>query len=96
MWGVGNGLANRIAGGAGNDTLDGGAGADSLAGGLGDDTYYVDSASDVVVEALNVGTDTVLATSTSYTLSGNIESLRYIGTGSFSGTGMHLRTHRRR
>jgi Ca2+-binding RTX toxin-like protein len=85
--GYGNSLANRITGGAGNDTLDGGAGTDWLSGGLGDDTYYVDSASDVVVEGANGGTDTVFATSASYTLSGNTEILRYVGTGSFTGTG---------
>ncbi len=34
---------------------------DRLAGGLGDDSYLVDSASDVVVEASNAGTDTVFA-----------------------------------
>jgi len=47
--GTGNGLANAITGGAGNDTLDGGAGADTLTGGAGADTYAVDDG-DVVTD----------------------------------------------
>ncbi len=35
--GIGNALANRMTGGAGNDGLSGGAGADTLTGGAGDD-----------------------------------------------------------
>ncbi|CAO3379224.1 cadherin-like domain-containing protein [Azospirillum argentinense] len=42
--GNGNGLNNRITGGAGNDTLTGGAGADTLIGGDGDDRFYFDDA----------------------------------------------------
>nr|WP_255616518.1 calcium-binding protein [Microvirga puerhi] len=53
---------DRLDGGAGGDVLDGGAGADTMAGGKGDDTYYVDSASDVVFELGNEGTDTVHST----------------------------------
>ena len=44
--GTGNGIANRIVGGAGNDRLDGRAGVDRLVGGLGDDTYVVDNLAD--------------------------------------------------
>jgi serralysin len=52
---------------AGADILDGGAGADTLVGGGGSDLYYVDDASDLVVETAGSGTDWVYAT-TSYTL----------------------------
>jgi Ca2+-binding RTX toxin-like protein len=59
----------------GNDTLDGGTGIDTMTGGLGDDTYYVDSLSDVVVEFLNQGIDTVISSADGYTLPVNVENL---------------------
>ncbi|WP_197492010.1 calcium-binding protein, partial [Rhizobium bangladeshense] len=93
--GTGNNLDNTItggaaddtlSGGAGNDTLNGGAGADTLIGGEGDDTYIVDNTGDIVTEAADEGTDTVRATSASYTLAANLENLSYIGTAAFTGT----------
>ena len=53
---TGNGGDNSLVGGGGNDTLDGGAGDDTLLGGAGNDVYFVDTAGDVVIEALNGGT----------------------------------------
>ncbi|MGO4380134.1 hypothetical protein AB4Z19_17795 [Pseudoduganella sp. RAF19] len=82
--GAGNDVLN---GGAGNDSLIGGAGNDKLVGSAGDDTYVVDSAADVIVEQSGEGTDTVLASSSSYTLSANVEALLYTGSGNFTGTG---------
>lgn len=85
--GTGNGLANSITGGAGNDTLDGGVGADTMIGGLGNDTYIIDNAGDVVTEAGTAGTDTVLTTLNSYTLPAGVEVLTFTGAGDFAGTG---------
>ena len=74
----------------GNDVLAGGAGGDRLAGGAGNDTYTVNAAGDVIVEALNQGTDLVNATIPSYTLAANVENLTFIGSGDFAGTGNGL------
>jgi Ca2+-binding RTX toxin-like protein len=76
--GTGNTTANTIIGGIANDVLDGGLGVDRLEGGQGNDTYYVNVATDVVVENFNAGTDTVFATS-NYTLGNNVENLSYAG-----------------
>ncbi|EJT04733.1 M10 family metallopeptidase, partial [Rhizobium sp. CCGE 510] len=88
--GTGNGLANTITGGAGNDTLDGGAGNDTLIGGAGNDIYVVGDSLDVVIESANKGTDTVRTALASYTLSNNVENLIYTGSASFTGTGNAL------
>ncbi|MBB2813094.1 UNVERIFIED_ORG: Ca2+-binding RTX toxin-like protein [Rhizobium esperanzae] len=88
--GTGNALANTITGSAGNDMLNGGVGADSLIGGAGNDTYIVDNAGDIVTEAADAGTDTVRTNLASYTLTGNVENLSFVGTGAFAGTGNNL------
>lgn len=90
--GVGNGLNNVIYGGAGNDFLDGGSGNDTMVGGLGDDRYVVDSASDVVTEMANGGTDEILTSLSAYSLSSRpaVENLTYTGTSGFTGTGNAL------
>ncbi|HEX8449633.1 MAG TPA: calcium-binding protein, partial [Allosphingosinicella sp.] len=82
---IGNGSANEIAGGSGNDMLygrggndmlDGGAGADSLYGEGGDDSYRVDDSNDKVFESADSGSDTVLTTLAAYQLGANVEDLR--------------------
>ena len=75
---IGNGFANNINGGSGNDYLDGGFGNDRLIGGLGDDIYYVDASKDVITEKTNEGVDTVFSTIT-YTLANNVENLTLSG-----------------
>jgi Ca2+-binding RTX toxin-like protein len=87
--GDGNGLANRIEGGAGNDTLNGRGGADTMIGGAGDDTYFVNSVNDVVIELAGGGVDHVFATATT-TLSANVENLTLNGGAAINGTGNAL------
>jgi Ca2+-binding RTX toxin-like protein len=70
--------SDTIIGWDGDDTLLGGTGTDNLAGGKGNDLYYVDNAVDIVLEKADEGRDTVVSTS-SYSLSENVEILRYIG-----------------
>ncbi|PTS87679.1 hypothetical protein DBR21_11985 [Caulobacter sp. HMWF009] len=83
--GFGNALNNQITGGAGNDTLDGGVGADTLTGGLGDDVYFIDSASDVINEAVGGGADRILTRLSTATAADNVEGLIYYGPGTFEG-----------
>ncbi len=82
--GAGN---DTLYGGGGSDSLNGGAGDDAMHGGAGNDIYFVDNAGDTVVEDALGGIDTVYTTLNSYTLSSNVEGMRYSGTGAFTGNG---------
>ncbi len=97
---TGNELSDYLLGGAGNDTLNGGlgndrldgrGGTDAMTGGGGDDLYYVDSASDQVVEAGGEGADTILA-SADYILGAGqeVELLRVHGSAGLTLTGNEL------
>ncbi|WP_253561156.1 beta strand repeat-containing protein [Pseudomonas laurylsulfativorans] len=100
---AGNAAANLLSGGAGNDTLAGGAGndilnggtgADGMTGGDGSDLYYLDNASDAVVETnattSSGGSDTVYSALEAYTLSDNVENGRLLATGVAALTGNGL------
>src|SRR3569623_803574 len=78
-----NGTGNSL-----NNVLIGNSLANTLTGGLGDDTYVI-STGDVVVEAANAGTDTVVSDVT-YTLAANVENLTLTGTAVINGTGNSL------
>ncbi|PKO37517.1 MAG: calcium-binding protein, partial [Betaproteobacteria bacterium HGW-Betaproteobacteria-4] len=82
---------DTLIGNAGNDTLNGGTGADSMVGGTGNDRYFVDDAGDQVTElAGGGGADEVRTTLAAYTLTDQVEILRFTGVGSFAGTGNAL------
>lgn len=66
---TGNAAANNIQGNAGNNIIDGKTGADTMTGFGGNDVYFVDNASDSIVDS--AGTDTVKA-SISYTLGAGV------------------------
>jgi Ca2+-binding RTX toxin-like protein len=83
---LGLGGNDTLVGGTGNDMLDGGTGNDSMVGGAGHDTYTVDSATDLIVEAVGVGTDVVRASIT-FTLGANLEVLELTGSAALNGTG---------
>jgi len=78
-----------LLGQAGDDILDGGTGADTMTGGDGNDTYYVDASGDNVVEnSAAGGTQDVVFSSVSYSLTGRfVETLNLTGAGNINGTG---------
>ena len=84
---LGTSGADTLTGTIGDDTIDGGAGADRMSGGAGNDVYIVDNADDKVVESIDGGIDEVRTNLTSYTLGANVETLRFGGTGAFTGSG---------
>jgi serralysin len=100
IYGTGNVMNNYLTGNAGdnvlrglggNDTLNGGGGIDTLIGGSGNDTYVVDTTTDVIIENLGEGTDTVKSGVT-YTLAdgSNLENLTLTGSAAIDGTGNEL------
>lgn len=72
-----NSIANRLIGNSGNNVLDGRAGADTMEGGAGDDIYYVDNASDAVIDTQG---NNIVYTSASF--NGTQVSGKVVGTGS--------------
>ena len=89
LTGVGNALANVLAGNTGDNTLDGGGGGDTMVGGAGNDTYIVDNVGDVTSENAGAGVDLVVS-SVSWTLASDVENLVLAGAGDLDGTGNAL------
>ncbi|MER8709032.1 calcium-binding protein [Mesorhizobium sp. M1088] len=81
---TGNEFAQTILGNAGANVIDGGSGGDMMAGYRGNDTYYVDNAGDRVYEAVDGGTDKVLASVSHVLLSG--QEIELLATVNPSGT----------
>ena len=77
--------ADTLYGGIGNDTLDGGQDADSMVGGDGDDTYYIDHASDIVVENAAGGSDTIISS-----IYVNLQDARYANVENLTLTGAQV------
>ncbi|ESQ90951.1 hypothetical protein ABAC460_07690 [Asticcacaulis sp. AC460] len=76
--GNGNGL---------NNILTGNSGVNVLTGGLGNDSYYIQNATDNVVEAGGEGTDVIIST-VSYSLNGRFaETLTLTGSANLTATG---------
>jgi Ca2+-binding RTX toxin-like protein len=88
--GNGNEQNNIIIGNSGNNIIDGGGGSDEMRGGAGNDIYYVDAATDRIVEGAGAGFDAVLTSLAAYTLAAHIEKLEFTGNGPFGGTGNDL------
>ncbi|WP_137181700.1 right-handed parallel beta-helix repeat-containing protein [Roseomonas sp. AR75] len=87
--GTGNGLANILEGGAGDDTLDGAAGADTMRGGAGDDLYYINEIGDLVIELEDEGVDGIV-TALATVLADGVENLTLTGSSGVAGTGNAL------
>ncbi|QOZ26713.1 calcium-binding protein [Bradyrhizobium sp. CCBAU 51753] len=78
---------DTLFGDAGNDTLRAGGGLNTLVGGTGDDVYFVNNAADTITELSGEGSDAVFASSSTYTLSANVENLFYAGAQGLTGIG---------
>jgi Ca2+-binding RTX toxin-like protein len=82
---------DELYGQSGDDVLRGDGGHDAMYGGTGHDTYWVGSIGDLVTEYAGEGSDTVMSTLDSYTLTANVENLTL--TTGLNGTGNALKNH---
>lgn len=78
--------ADTLVGDAGGNVIDGKAGIDTMEGRLGDDTYFVDVATDKVIEQANGGYD-IVRSGVTYIAPANVEVVELLGTGNTNATG---------
>lgn len=83
-----------IFGDLGNDIINGGTGADTMDGGAGNDWYYVDAATDRIIEGSGNGSDRILSY-VNYVLGAGVAvelltSTNAVGTGALNLTGNEL------
>ncbi len=83
---IGSDFADILTGDISNNRIDGGLGKDRLEGGTGDDSYIVDANTDVIIEAVAAGTDTVFS-SVTWTLGATLENLTLTGSAAINGGG---------
>lgn len=76
-----------IVGGAGDDVINGGSGYDHMDGGAGNDTYVVDNGSDLIVERIDGGTDTVVTFINFQLFHSELENLTLAGGTAYAGFG---------
>ncbi|HEX6094229.1 MAG TPA: calcium-binding protein, partial [Dongiaceae bacterium] len=88
--GTGNGLANSLTGGLGEDTLNGKGGADAMDGGDGSDTMIVDNIGDVTSDSGSDGAFDRVFASASHTIGSGVDYLTLTGKGNINGTGNAL------
>ncbi len=87
---------DTLFGEAGNDFLygspswTGATGTKTLYGGTGDDLYYINGSTDIVIENVGEGNDTVYVYDSSYTLTDNVENLEIRYNNNINGTGNDL------
>ncbi len=95
---TGSSSSESIYGFDGNDAIDGGFGTDRMFGGRGNDIYIVGSQTEIVIEKLGEGADTIRS-GVNYSLAdtdgalgngGNVENLELTGTAKIDGTGNAL------
>jgi len=84
---TGNSYAMELVGNGGSNTLSDGGAADTMRGATGNDTYMVTNAGTIVLELSGEGSDTVRTNLSGYTLTDNVETLRYTGLDTFFGIG---------
>lgn len=87
---TGSATNNVLVGNSLDNVLDGGAGTDRFEGGLGNDLYILDGESEVVIEWMDEGVDTVQSALASVTLADNVENVVLTGKRAINATGNSL------